>query len=213
MTAVSLCIIVVILIITRWEDLLFLRRFFYTVGTLLFAFADPGEKLSVFNGSLPNPNDSIWMLLILFIPSLSPISFFHAAFSCSPPVGSGWCHVSDHQHSGTEEHTQIRRQMSDHFVLDTFSQSNIWLSSALINSEENHTVTLHCSNICLLWSPQLLFFFYSQKVGNLFGSHRSTIITVYNGAFDSSSAIFLFIKVRNSHFILSIVKNYKMLLH
>uniref|UniRef100_A0A8B9LKK4 Solute carrier family 43 member 3a n=1 Tax=Astyanax mexicanus TaxID=7994 RepID=A0A8B9LKK4_ASTMX len=32
-------------------------------------------------------------------------------------------------------------------------------------------------------------------VGNLFGTHRSTIITLYNGAFDSSSAVFLIIKV------------------
>ncbi|KPP60974.1 hypothetical protein Z043_120979, partial [Scleropages formosus] len=32
-------------------------------------------------------------------------------------------------------------------------------------------------------------------VGNLFGAHRSTIITLYNGAFDSSSAVFLIIKV------------------
>ncbi|XP_058435602.1 equilibrative nucleobase transporter 1 isoform X4 [Marmota monax] len=32
-------------------------------------------------------------------------------------------------------------------------------------------------------------------IGNLFGKHRSTIITLYNGAFDSSSAIFLFIKL------------------
>lgn len=35
-------------------------------------------------------------------------------------------------------------------------------------------------------------------MGNLFGSHRSTIITLYNGAFDSSSALFLVIKVRNN---------------
>lgn len=33
------------------------------------------------------------------------------------------------------------------------------------------------------------------QVGNLFGKYRSIIITVYNGAFDSSSAIFLIIKV------------------
>lgn len=33
------------------------------------------------------------------------------------------------------------------------------------------------------------------KVGNLFPAHRSTIITLYNGAFDSSSAVFLIIKV------------------
>lgn len=33
------------------------------------------------------------------------------------------------------------------------------------------------------------------KIGNLFGSHRSTVITLYNGAFDSSSALFLVIKL------------------
>lgn len=41
----------------------------------------------------------------------------------------------------------------------------------------------------------MLFCFYLLKVGNLFGSHRSTIINLYNGAFDSSSALFLIIKV------------------
>lgn len=33
------------------------------------------------------------------------------------------------------------------------------------------------------------------QIGNLFGKHRSTIITMYNGAFDSSSVVFLIIKV------------------
>uniref|UniRef100_A0A8C2Q5J0 Solute carrier family 43 member 3a n=1 Tax=Cyprinus carpio TaxID=7962 RepID=A0A8C2Q5J0_CYPCA len=65
----------------------------------------------------------------------------------------------------------------------------------------------------LLWPPYIFFtlpnrFFYdhfavgcilflmtNMQVGHLFDSHRSTIITVYNGAFDSSSAIFLIIKV------------------
>lgn len=32
-------------------------------------------------------------------------------------------------------------------------------------------------------------------MGNLFGKYRSIVITLYNGAFDSSSAIFLIIKV------------------
>lgn len=36
------------------------------------------------------------------------------------------------------------------------------------------------------------------QIGNLFGQHRSTIITLYNGAFDSSSAVFLIIKVKNT---------------
>ncbi|XP_031415741.1 solute carrier family 43 member 3a isoform X2 [Clupea harengus] len=41
----------------------------------------------------------------------------------------------------------------------------------------------------------ILFLITNMQVGNLFGTHRSTIITLYNGAFDSSSAIFLIIKV------------------
>ncbi|TRY84715.1 hypothetical protein DNTS_001221 [Danionella cerebrum] len=41
----------------------------------------------------------------------------------------------------------------------------------------------------------ILFLMTNMQVGNLFGAHRSTIITIYNGAFDSSSVIFLIIKV------------------
>lgn len=41
----------------------------------------------------------------------------------------------------------------------------------------------------------ILFLMTNIQVGNLFGSHRSTIITLYNGAFDSSSALFLVIKL------------------
>lgn len=49
----------------------------------------------------------------------------------------------------------------------------------------------------------LISLFLVVKVGNLFGSRRSTIITLYNGAFDSSSALFLVIKVTNAHISLS----------
>ncbi|XP_051022599.1 equilibrative nucleobase transporter 1 [Acomys russatus] len=41
----------------------------------------------------------------------------------------------------------------------------------------------------------ILFLITNLQVGNLFGKHRSTIITLYNGAFDSSSAVFLIIKL------------------
>uniref|UniRef100_A0A8C3W409 Solute carrier family 43 member 3 n=1 Tax=Catagonus wagneri TaxID=51154 RepID=A0A8C3W409_9CETA len=41
----------------------------------------------------------------------------------------------------------------------------------------------------------ILFLITNLQVGNLFGRHRSTIITLYNGAFDSSSAVFLVIKL------------------
>ncbi|CAL8331333.1 unnamed protein product [Merluccius merluccius] len=35
----------------------------------------------------------------------------------------------------------------------------------------------------------------NMQIGNLFSAHRSTIITIYNGAFDSSSSVFLIVKV------------------
>ncbi|KAJ8015585.1 hypothetical protein DPEC_G00027640 [Dallia pectoralis] len=41
----------------------------------------------------------------------------------------------------------------------------------------------------------IMFLITNMQVGNLFGSARSTIITLYNGAFDSSSALFLVIKL------------------
>lgn len=58
----------------------------------------------------------------------------------------------------------------------------------------------------------MLFLITNMQVGNLFGSHRSTIITLYNGAFDSSSAVFLIFKVlyeagvslRSSFLVLSV---------
>ncbi|KAM6309031.1 equilibrative nucleobase transporter 1 [Aegotheles albertisi] len=41
----------------------------------------------------------------------------------------------------------------------------------------------------------ILLILTNMQVGNLFGKYRSLIITLYNGAFDSSSAVFLIIKV------------------
>ncbi|CAJ1058631.1 solute carrier family 43 member 3b [Xyrichtys novacula] len=49
--------------------------------------------------------------------------------------------------------------------------------------------------LSLLSVGGMLFLITNMQVGNLFGSHRSTIITLYNGAFDSSSALFLVIKL------------------
>ncbi|KAI3351723.1 hypothetical protein L3Q82_020558, partial [Scortum barcoo] len=49
--------------------------------------------------------------------------------------------------------------------------------------------------LSLLAVGGILFLITNMQVGNLFGSHRSTIITLYNGAFDSSSALFLVIKL------------------
>uniref|UniRef100_A0AAY4A0Q2 Solute carrier family 43 member 3 n=1 Tax=Denticeps clupeoides TaxID=299321 RepID=A0AAY4A0Q2_9TELE len=49
--------------------------------------------------------------------------------------------------------------------------------------------------LCFIAVGGIFFLITNIQVGNLFGAHRSTIITLYNGAFDSSSAIFFIIKV------------------
>ncbi|XP_049441719.1 equilibrative nucleobase transporter 1-like isoform X2 [Epinephelus fuscoguttatus] len=49
--------------------------------------------------------------------------------------------------------------------------------------------------LSLLAVGDILFVMTNVQVGNLFGSHRSTIITLYNGAVDSSSALFFVIKL------------------
>ncbi|XP_053133170.1 equilibrative nucleobase transporter 1 isoform X2 [Hemicordylus capensis] len=49
--------------------------------------------------------------------------------------------------------------------------------------------------LSLLSVGGILLILTNMQVGNLFGKHRSTIITLYNGAFDSSSAVFLVIKL------------------
>lgn len=49
--------------------------------------------------------------------------------------------------------------------------------------------------LSLLAVGGILFLMTNMQVGSLFGSRRSTIITLYNGAFDSSSALFLVIKL------------------
>uniref|UniRef100_A0A8C6T092 Solute carrier family 43 member 3a n=1 Tax=Neogobius melanostomus TaxID=47308 RepID=A0A8C6T092_9GOBI len=41
----------------------------------------------------------------------------------------------------------------------------------------------------------ILLLITNMQVGNLFAGHRSTVITLYNGAFDSSSAVFLIFKI------------------
>lgn len=49
--------------------------------------------------------------------------------------------------------------------------------------------------MCFLAVGGILFLMTNMQVGNLFGARRSTVITLYNGAFDSSSALFLIIKL------------------
>lgn len=80
-------------------------------------------------------------------------------------------------------------------LISQFACSSIaanFLYSSLSRTEFIYYVLLPQKGI----SPFNLFL----QIGNLFGKHRSTIITLYNGAFDSSSAIFLIIKVGEKGF-------------
>ncbi|XP_043542822.1 solute carrier family 43 member 3-like [Chiloscyllium plagiosum] len=47
---------------------------------------------------------------------------------------------------------------------------------------------------CMIAGGGILFFTTNIQVGNLFGNKRATVITLYNGAFGSSAAVYLLVK-------------------
>ncbi|XP_071773237.1 equilibrative nucleobase transporter 1-like [Centroberyx gerrardi] len=61
-------------------------------------------------------------------------------------------------------------------------------------SKADQAVLLYPTLSCLITSGSILYITNAQ-VGNLFEARRSTIITIYNGAYDSSAAVFLIIKL------------------
>ncbi|XP_063076021.1 solute carrier family 43 member 3a [Engraulis encrasicolus] len=67
--------------------------------------------------------------------------------------------------------------------------------TALIAASRAALSVLLFPAVSLIAVGGILLLVTNMQVGNLFGKHRSTIITLYNGAFDSSSAVFLVIKV------------------
>ncbi|XP_063814624.1 equilibrative nucleobase transporter 1 [Pseudophryne corroboree] len=68
-------------------------------------------------------------------------------------------------------------------------------ATLLIALSKPDTAVLLFPALSFLATGGILFLMTNMQVGNLFGSQRSTIITFYNGAFDSSSVIFLVVKV------------------
>lgn len=61
-------------------------------------------------------------------------------------------------------------------------------------SNPETSVLLYPALSCLITSGTILYI-TNVQVGNLFDSYRSTIITVYNGAYDSSAIVFFTIKL------------------
>uniref|UniRef100_A0A1A8IT92 Solute carrier family 43, member 3b n=1 Tax=Nothobranchius kuhntae TaxID=321403 RepID=A0A1A8IT92_NOTKU len=89
------------------------------------------------------------------------------------------------------------------FIFDRFGTTVTRLYGIFLYTIGTLLVAFSSSALASLLFPALsllavggiLFLMTNMQVGNLFGSHRSTIITLYNGAFDSSSALFLIIKL------------------
>ncbi|KAM3913843.1 equilibrative nucleobase transporter 1 [Leptodactylus fuscus] len=68
-------------------------------------------------------------------------------------------------------------------------------ATLLIAFSTADTAVLIFPALTLLAMGGILLILTNMQVGNLFGAQRSTIITLYNGAFDSSSVIFLVVKI------------------
>ncbi|XP_077914123.1 equilibrative nucleobase transporter 1 isoform X2 [Halichoerus grypus] len=89
------------------------------------------------------------------------------------------------------------------FIFDRFKTTVARLIAIFLYTSATLTIAFTSADsapLLFLAMPMLtvggiLFLITNLQVGNLFGKHRSTIITLYNGAFDSSSAVFLVIKL------------------
>uniref|UniRef100_A0A3P9KWM2 Solute carrier family 43 member 3a n=1 Tax=Oryzias latipes TaxID=8090 RepID=A0A3P9KWM2_ORYLA len=89
------------------------------------------------------------------------------------------------------------------FLFDRFGTFMTRLLAIFVYTSGTLLVAFSNPELSLMLFPALscigvggmLLLITNMQVGNLFPAHRSTIITIYNGAFDSSSAVFLLIKV------------------
>ncbi|XP_020566551.1 solute carrier family 43 member 3-like isoform X2 [Oryzias latipes] len=89
------------------------------------------------------------------------------------------------------------------FLFDRFGTFMTRLLAIFVYTTGTLLVAFSSPELSLMLFPALscigvggmLLLITNMQVGNLFPAHRSTIITIYNGAFDSSSAVFLLIKV------------------
>ncbi|KAJ8247728.1 hypothetical protein GJAV_G00249620 [Gymnothorax javanicus] len=95
--------------------------------------------------------------------------------------------------------------LANGFIFDRFGTTATRILAICLYTSGTLMVTFSTAATASLLFPALSFIavggmlllISNMQVGNLFGSHRSTIITLYNGAFDSSSAVFLVFKVLN----------------
>ncbi|NXG76805.1 S43A3 protein, partial [Baryphthengus martii] len=89
------------------------------------------------------------------------------------------------------------------FIFDRFGTAAARLIAISLYTGGTLLVAFSTPELAVLLFPAMsmlsvggiLLILTNMQVGNLFGKYRSIIITLYNGAFDSSSAIFLIIKM------------------
>ncbi|KAM6321907.1 equilibrative nucleobase transporter 1 [Podargus strigoides] len=89
------------------------------------------------------------------------------------------------------------------FIFDRFGTAAARLLAISLYTGGTLLVAFSTPELAVLLFPAMsmlsvggiLLILTNMQVGNLFGKYRSIIITLYNGAFDSSSAVFLIIKV------------------
>lgn len=210
-------------------------RLFYTMATLMLAFGSPGENHKFLSLCKTDVGNSL-------LCSSFCISTVQHAFPSSVLLGSGWHHVSDHQHAGVRTHTHGSHVTAAIKILQMLFWKHKqclagrrccgsvgWHTRFCPLSQVSSPGSYHLAcflghyasllnwlrycvqvHVCVsvLIRPQTPFrrpsdvykshsppSFLMLQVANLFGLRRSTIITLYNGAFDSSSALFLVIKV------------------
>uniref|UniRef100_A0A8C5QP80 Solute carrier family 43 member 3 n=2 Tax=Leptobrachium leishanense TaxID=445787 RepID=A0A8C5QP80_9ANUR len=89
------------------------------------------------------------------------------------------------------------------FIFDKFGTAVTRSLAIFLYTMATLFIALSYADIATIMFPALFFLaaggtlllVTNMQVGNLFGSHRSTVITFLNGAFDSSSVMLLFVKL------------------
>uniref|UniRef100_M4A5Q1 Solute carrier family 43 member 3b n=1 Tax=Xiphophorus maculatus TaxID=8083 RepID=M4A5Q1_XIPMA len=128
------------------------------------------------------------------------------SFLCVNGTGVNDCSAQDEQFSLIFTIASFMNNfltLPNGFLFDRFGTTVTRLYGIFLYTMGTLMVAFSSSALAYLLFPALSFLavggilllMTNMQVGNLFGSRRSTIITLYNGAFDSSSALFLIVKL------------------
>uniref|UniRef100_A0A3P9BZX7 Solute carrier family 43 member 3a n=1 Tax=Maylandia zebra TaxID=106582 RepID=A0A3P9BZX7_9CICH len=106
----------------------------------------------------------------------------------------GWLCVDTNSTTDSKDCSGQDEQFSLVFTVASFLNNFLSLLNGYIFDHCEFSNLLYPA-LSLLAVGGVLLLITNMQVGNLFPAHRSTIITFYNGAFDSSSAVLLIVKI------------------